>query len=184
MKNLLILIFISNISFAQTNALNLKFPKDPKISQKFQNAIDEQKNQFNWLDESNKEKIKNYSMEFILDKINNNQEYGYLFDAEYWIAFNYEKIIPQLINRITNKKEVGLVSSADLIIFERIESGDLKSYGHGFIVNDDLFTIAGRANRLLTIITGENFGSVSMKSTPEDLNVLQKKWIDWLKNLQ
>jgi len=183
MKNLLILLFVSNISFAQINALNLKFPKDPKISQKFQNAIDDQKNQFNWLDESNKEKIKNYSMEFILDKIDNNQEYGYLFDAEYWIAFNYEKIIPQLISRITNKKEVGLVNSADLMIFERIESGDLKNYGHGLIVNDDLFTITGRANRLLTAVTGENFGSVSMKSTPKDLRILQEKWIVWLNEL-
>ncbi|MBO9582674.1 MAG: hypothetical protein J7574_00800 [Flavobacterium sp.] len=184
MKNLLILLFISNISFAQTDVLNLKFPKESKLTQKFQNAINEQKNQSNWIDESNKEKIRSYTMEFILDKIDNNREFSYLIDAEYWIALNYQKIIPQLIERITNEKEVGLVNSTDLMIFERIESGDLKDYGHGFIVNDDLFTVAGRANRLLTRVTGENFGSVSMKSTPKDLKVLQKKWTDWLKNLQ
>ncbi|MFC4478005.1 hypothetical protein [Flavobacterium chungangensis] len=183
MKNLLILIFISNISFAQTAVLKLKFPKDPKISQKFQNAIDEQKNQFCWVYKNNKEEVQNYTTEFILDKIDNNREYGYLFEAEYWVGYNYEKIIPQLINRITNKKEVGLVNSADLMIFERIESGDLKAYGHGLIVNDDLFTIAGRANRLLTVVTGENFGSVSMKSTPKDLHILQEKWIVWLNEL-
>jgi len=184
MKNLLIFLFISNISFSQTTVLKLKFPKEPKISQKFQNAIDEKKNEVYWVYKSNKEEIKNYTVEFILDKIDNNQQYSYLFHAEYWIVFNYQNVIPQLIERITNKKQVGLVNSADLMILERIDSGDLKSYGHGFIVDDDLFTISGRANRLLTIFTGENFGSVSMKSTPEDLNVLQKKWVDWLKNLQ
>lgn len=184
MKNRLILIFISNISFAQTADLNLKFPKGSKITQKFQNAIDEQRNQFCWVYKNNREEVQNYTAEFILDKIDNNKDYGYLFEAEYWIGYNYEKIIPQLIDRITNQKEVGLVNSADLMIFERIESGDLKDYGHGFIVNDDLFTVAGRANRLLTCVTGENFGSVSMRSTPQDLKDLQNKWVNWLKNIQ
>ena len=183
MKNLLIFLFISNISFSQTAVLKLKFPKEPKISQKFQNAIDEQKNEVYWVYKSNKEEIKNYTVEFILDKIDNNPEYSYLFNAEYWIAFNYQNVILQLIERITNKKEICLVNSADLMILERIESGDLKKYGHGFIVDDDLFTIAGRANRLLTVVTGENFGSVSMKSTKEDLRILQDKWVMWLKKL-
>ncbi|MBE8727318.1 hypothetical protein [Flavobacterium hungaricum] len=183
MKKLFLFLIFTNLLFSQTNKINLGFPKEPKISEKFQASIDNKKNEVYSIYQNNVEGIKNYTVEFILDKIDNNKEYGYLMEAEYWIAFNYDKIIPQLINRIVNKKEVGLVNSADLIILERIESGDLQSYGHGFIVNDDFFTIAGRANRLLTVITGENFGSVSMNSSPQDLLMLQKKWIAWLQNI-
>jgi hypothetical protein len=119
----------------------------------------------------------------MLDKIDNEKEYQYLFVAEYWIAFNYQEMIPELINRVTNKKEVGLINSADLIIDDRIKSGDLKFYGHGGVSFDDLFTVSGRANRLLTQITGEDFGHVSMYSTDKQLKELQDLWIAWLQKL-
>lgn len=75
------------------------------------------------------------------------------------------------------------MNSADLIIWERIEAKQMKFYGHGGVSSDDLFTVAGRANRILTKITGENFGNVSMYSTPGQLATLQQRWIKWLKGL-
>ena len=170
-------------AFAQKATEKLKFPENPKISEKFKNAIGEQTKEFNRLFLRNGEEVKNYTVKFILDKIDNEKEYGYIFAAEYWIAFNYKEMIPELISRLTNKKEVGLTNSADLIIQERIESGDLKFYGHGGVSFDDLFTVAGRANRLLKEITGEDFGNVSMYSTEKELKDLQSSWINWLKKL-
>ncbi|MES2485166.1 MAG: hypothetical protein V4581_04355 [Bacteroidota bacterium] len=120
----------------------------------------------------------------VLEWIDNEKEYHPIFEAEYWMAYNYQSIIPKLIKRITDKKEVGLVNTADLIIWERIQSGDLKFYGHGGSTDDDLFTIAGRANYLLRAITGEHFGHVSMYATEADLKKLQNRWAYWLLQLQ
>jgi len=171
---------IANVQ-AQTDIL--KFPSHPKLPKKFIKAIEYQTNEFNRLFDNDSATTKHYPVSFILDKIDNDSNYHYLFLAEYWIAFHYSDIIPELIKRITNKKELGLVNSADLIIWERVQANQMKFYGHGGISTDDLFTIAGRANRLLTKISGENFGQVSMHSTQEQLNELQKKWIRWLSTL-
>lgn len=176
------LLFVQ-ILFGQKPTEILKFPENPKMFEKFQNAVEEHTKEFNRLFSKDNDEIKNYTVKFMLDKIDNEKEYKYIFAAEYWIAFNYKAMIPELIARITNKKEVGLVNSADLIIDERIQSGDLKFYGHGGVSFDDLFTVAGRANRLLTEITGEDFGHVSMYSTEKELLELQNSWIDWLKKL-
>lgn len=119
----------------------------------------------------------------MLTRLDNDSNYYYLFIGEYWQAFHYNKVVPELIKRITNKKEIGLMNTADLIIWERVDAGDMIFYGHGGIVSDDLFTVAGRANCLLKKITGENYGNVSMYSTEEDLKKLQNHWIAWLKKI-
>jgi hypothetical protein len=166
---------------AQTDSL--KFPKNAKLPNKFQQAIKEQTREYNRLFYRDSAKTRHYPVSFILDKIDNDSDYQHLFLAEYWVAFHYGDIIPDLIMRVTNKKEIGLINSADLIIWERVQAKQMKFYGHGGISNDDLFTVAGRANRLLTQITGEDFGHVSMYSTQQQLDTLQKKWVNWLKNL-
>jgi hypothetical protein len=177
-----LLFFLFTIcGHSQTDSLI--FPINTKLSDKFQKAVSEQMKEFERLFHKDSTTLKQYSVAFMLDKIDNDSNYQYIFFAEYWIVFHYKEIIPELITRVTNKKEVGLVNSADLIIWERIQAKQMPFYGHGGISNDDLFTVAGRANRLLTIITGENFGHVSMYSTQEQLTMLQKKWIRWLKNL-
>ena len=187
MTRLLLTFFI--IAFivfpGQAQTESLKFPNNPKLPAKFQNAIKEQAKEYDRLFYRDSAITKNYSSKFILDKIANDSNYlPHLFLAEYWIAFHYKEIIPDLINLVTNKKEVGLTNSADLIIWERIQNKQMEFYGHGGISYDDLFTVAGRANRLLTQITGEDFGRVSMYSTQEQLQSLQKKWIKWIKNLE
>lgn len=184
-----ILLFFCLCFFAacsgQAQTDSLAFPKNAKLPVKFTKAIQEQRSEYNRLFYRDSAKTKHYSASFILDKIDNDSNYlPNLFLAEYWIAFHYSDIIPELIKRVTNKKEVGLVNSADLIIWERVQAKQMKFYGHGGISNDDLFTVAGRANRLLTQITGEDFGHVSMHSTQEQLDTLQKKWIKWLNSLQ
>jgi hypothetical protein len=180
---LTLLIISFSLSNGQAQTDSLIFPSDAKLPDQFQKAIEEQTKEYDRLLYRDNPTVKNYSVQFMLDKIDNDSSYSYVFMAEYWIAFHYKEIIPELIKRVANKKEVGLVNSADLIISERIQSGQMQSYGHGAISYDDLFTVAGRANRLLTQITGEDFGHVSMYSTQKQLMMLQKKWITWLQNL-
>ncbi len=185
----ILFVFISStfvvVGQTQVDTLNLKFPDKPKLSAKFQKAIKEQTSEYDRLFFRDSATTKHYTAAFILDKIDNDSNYlPHLFLSEYWIAFHYKEIIPDLIKRVTNKKEVGLTNTADLIIWERVQAKQMRFYGHGGISNDDLFTVAGRANRLLTEITGEDFGHVSMYSTQEQLATLQQKWIKWLKKLK
>jgi hypothetical protein len=179
------LISFKSISFGQTPAdtFNLKFPANAKLSDKFRTAIKQQASEFNRLFYRDSAITKKYTPQFIVDKIDHDSNYHYIFLSEYWIAFHYEEMIPQLITRLTDKTEVGLINSADLIIWERVQSQQLKFYGHGGVSNDDLFTIAGRANRILKKITGEDFGVVSMYSTQDFLKTLQNKWRNWFKSL-
>jgi len=178
---ILILAFAHCGGQAQTE--RLEFPDNVKLSGKFQKAIGEKTKEFDRLFHRDSATTKHYSVPFMLDKIDNDSNHRYVFLAEYWIAFHYKTIIPELIKRVVNKKEVGLVNSADLIISERIQAKQMQFYGHGGVSVDDLFTVAGRANRLLKAITGEDFGRVSMYSTREQLDTLQKKWIKWLEIL-
>lgn len=161
---------------------DLKFPDRVILPDNFKEAIADRVSEFERLFH-NDSTCKNYSTAFILDKIDTDSNYGYLFIAEYWIAFHYSEIIPELIKRLTIKKEIGLVNSADLIIIERVRNKQMQLYGHGGVCTNDLFTIAGRANQLLAVVTGENFGNVSMYSTKEQLEKLQRSWIKWLKAL-
>jgi hypothetical protein len=172
------------ICIGQAQTDTLLFPKNATLPHTFVKAIERQTAEYFRLFERDSTKTKNYPVSFILNKIDNDKNHRYLFLAEYWIAFHYRDIIPALIKRLTNKKLVGLTNSADLIIWERVKAKQMKFYGHGGVSDDDLFTIAGRANRLLTQITGENFGHVSMYSTPKQLKSLQQSWIHWLKTLQ
>lgn len=179
---LTVLIILFTNCFVQAQTDSLKFPDKPKLSTRFLKAIHEQTNEYNRLFYKDTT-TKKYFVSFILDKINNDSNYAYLFVAEHWIAFHYPDIIPELIKLLTYKKYVGLVNTADLIIWERIEAKQMQFYGHGRISKDDLFTVAGRANRLLKEISGEDFGNVSMYSTQDQLQTIQKEWIKWLYRL-
>ena len=161
----------------------LKLPELPHLPEKMVQQIEEQKSEFDRLFSKKGEKYKRYTPEFILDKIDNDADYHFLFVAEYWMAYHYREMIPLLVKRLTDKKEAGLTNSSDLIIYERLTSGDLQFYGHGVVAHDDLFTVAGRASHLLKNITGEDFGSVSMYATQCDLKRLQTRWANWLMNL-
>ncbi len=63
-----------------------------------------------------------------------------------------------------------------LIQWERILAGDLVFPGRGFVVYDDVFTVAGRANWILRTLTEKNFGYVKPGATPEELTALQRTW--------
>lgn len=181
---LIALLILSCSVHAQgtNNRLQLKFPADAKMSPKFKSAIAKQKAAYEDLMGWNTE-IKSYTPAYMLNMIDSSPEYNYLYIAEYWIAYNYEVMIPELIKRVSNNTEIGLVETGDLVIPDRVTSGQMPYLGDGNIAEDDLFVIAGRANRLLTIITGENFGTVPVNASPMQLKALQEKWVEWFKTL-
>jgi hypothetical protein len=107
-----------------------------------------------------------------------------LRNAKSWCIKNYDIAFPYLISRITAKKKVGLECIFDLIIDCRIRSGDLNDYGHGGIIQEDIFTIAGRASWILNEITGEDFAIVKCGMSQKDSEAYKKKWIEYINNLE
>src|ERR1044071_5262389 len=160
------LFFFSLVSFAisteaQVSSDKLRFPDPKTLPESFQKAVENQIKDYYRLFKKDSSTTNHYTVSFMLDKIDSDSNYRYVFLAEFWSAFHYQDMIPELIKRITNKEETGLVNSADLIIWERVQAKQMEFWGHGGVSSDDLFTIAGRANRILTKITGQNFGNVS-----------------------
>ena len=115
----------------------------------------------------------------VLHRIKADPDYDQLRLAEYWCVNNRAQIIPDLIELLNDRSEPGLTNSADLIIPERLNTGEIKFYGHGGIVNDDLFTVAGRASWLLKEITGRQMDDVHMNPDPAVLESLHTQWSAW-----
>lgn len=98
---------------------------------------------------------------------------------------NYAKdndYLKSLANQLTNKTETKLEGTSRLIIWDRIISKDIIFEGKGLVIDNDLFTVSGRANQILQNLTNRNFGYVTINSTEKELNNLKKNWLDYLSN--
>jgi hypothetical protein len=94
--------------------------------------------------------------------------------AKSWCIKNYQKAFPYLVASLSNKRKVGLINAADLIIWDRLETGDLIFYGHGGVITEDIFTIAGRASWILNQLTGENFAEIHGNLTEKQSEEFKK----------
>ncbi len=117
--------------------------------------------------------ILEYDVDFLLNQIDTSSKFKYVRETKTWMLFHYEKVFIELIKRLTDTTIVGI---SDFYEFP-MERGYVE---HVDGTKDDVFKVAGRANYLLTYFTGEDFGFVSVHSTPEDLERLQKRWVYWL----
>ncbi len=179
---LFILINIGCKKQPDVQSVDLIFPKNKQLSKSLINRIEKRKEGYYRVFKNDRGKIKNQLKESVIAELKQNIDYENIVRAEYWLAFNFKVGVPELIKLVTDDKEIGLKNYRDLIILERVESGDMN-LDHGNLINDDIFKISGRANYLLKEITGQDFGNVTMKSTKKELQELQKKWIDWMKSL-
>lgn len=93
-----------------------------------------------------------------------------------------EEYLKSLSNQLTDKTETKLKGTSRLIIWDRISNHDLLFEGKGLVFENDLFTVAGRANQILQSLSGKNFGYVTMNSSAKDLESLKSKWLDYLNN--
>jgi len=128
-----------------------------------------------------RQRITAFTPEYVIKEITTNKDFRSLFQVRFWCGENQARIIPALIGLLSSKKTVGLTDSADVIIWKRIQSGDLKFSGHGWVIADDLFTASGRSSWLLKDITGEAHGTIKMGSTDKDRRAVQQKWQEWLR---
>lgn len=103
--------------------------------------------------------------------------------AKSWSRENYREIFPHLIARLGVKQKIGLKYTADLIIPGRMHTGDLQHYGHGGVIPEDLFTVAGRVSWILNEITGEDFASVKGTLTKEEVQDYKKQWVEYIQQL-
>ena len=65
-----------------------------------------------------------------------------------------------------------------------MNTGDLKFYGHGGVITEDLFTIAGRASWILNELTGEDFAIVHGNLTQFDAEKFKTLWTDYIDKLK
>jgi len=96
---------------------------------------------------------------------------------------NYSKdnvYLNSLANQITDKTETKLEGTSRLIIWDRIVTKDIIFEGKGLVIDNDLFTVSGRANQILQNLTKKNFGYVTINSTEKELKALKKKWLSYL----
>lgn len=137
------------------------------------------------MDTSEPRKVRLLTAAEVLNIIDRQNNFDQIFPVQYWSVMdsNYVKIIPQLIDRITNTTVIGLENADDILIWERMTDKQKSWLSYAYIINDDLYQIAGRANFLLKKISGENYGDVRIKSSPEKLKDIQSKWQKWYKDL-
>ncbi|GAB2842976.1 hypothetical protein [Ferruginibacter profundus] len=104
--------------------------------------------------------------------------------AKSWCIKNYQVAFPYLVARLSDKRKIGLNNTADLIIWDRIGSGDLTFYGHGGCITEDVFTVAGRASWILNQLTGENFAVVHGDLTQQQAKKFKQLWTDYISRLK
>ena len=104
--------------------------------------------------------------------------------AKSWCIKNYKIAFPYLIARLSDKRKIGLNNTADLIIWDRIGAGDLTFYGHGGVISEDVFTVAGRASWILNQLTGEEFAVVHGNLTKGQSEKFKSLWIGYINKLK
>ncbi len=81
-----------------------------------------------------------------------------------------------LVAQLTDPTVIKLSGTRRLIIWERIAKGDILFEGIGMQIDDDLFSVAGRANWALHQIYKKKYGTVRPGATAKSLQLLQEKW--------
>jgi hypothetical protein len=104
------------------------------------------------------------------------KDFTRLLGAAIFLAQRRADELAGLTDLLVNRQEVGLINSADVRIDSRIDLGDLKGYGHGWVIDDDLFIVAGRANWILRIATCRTLGNVNLKTRTPRLALLRNLW--------
>lgn len=115
-----------------------------------------------------------------LAMIDTAKEFDHILMAKTWCVDHYAEAFPHLIQRLGFKQKIGLVNSADLIIADRLTTGDMEFYGHGGSVYEDLFTPAGRASYILNSITGELFAVVNGDLSVSEAVEYKRLWVEYV----
>ncbi|MCD6065982.1 MAG: hypothetical protein K0S33_808 [Bacteroidetes bacterium] len=124
------------------------------------------------------------NLEKVLQILDGEKEFYQICAAKSWCNNHYKEVFPYLVARLTSKQKIGLDNSADLIIWERINTGDMKFYGHGGSLDYDLFTTAGRVSWILNDLTGEKFAIVKAGTIRKEAMNYKLFWKEYLDKLK
>lgn len=124
-----------------------------------------------------------FNLEDVMEIIDTTTNLSLLGAAETWCIHHYRQAFPYLVTRLSDKRKIGLKNTADLIISDRMGI-DLKFYGHGRGMKEDVFTIAGRASWILNELTGEEFAVVHGNMTEQDADQFKKSWLKYINALK
>jgi hypothetical protein len=124
-----------------------------------------------------------YNLDRAIKVIKTEKDFGSLLQAKTYCIDNFRTSIPKLIDLLVDTTKVGLINTADLIIWDRVQSGELKFYGHGGVIEEDLFTVAGRCSYILNELTGEKFLLVHKTTPKQELEYYQRFWTRWFARL-
>jgi hypothetical protein len=171
-------LLLSFVSLAQNCKVGIDtFPNLHKNFRKTANWIQAESNRiYYYAKYSRQMDIYGATKSIRLDK-----DFWTFLQAKTWCIDNFKSSVPILIEMLTDTTKVGLENTGDLIIWDRVQSKELKFYGHGAIIMEDIFTIAGRCSHILNELTGENFALVHMTTTTAELKTYQKLWRSWFK---
>jgi hypothetical protein len=168
-------------SIPDTNYDNYKLPPVFKKPEHWTNADHNRKG---WAGESYGNSYPDF---FILDNalkiIDTETDFLLVRSAKSWCLAHYEQAFPYLVTRLSDKRKIGLKNTADLIIWDRMGTGDLEFYGHGGNINEDIFTISGRASWILNQLTGETFAEVHGDFTEEQSAQFKLLWKLYIEGL-
>jgi hypothetical protein len=171
----------SYFSFIDTNFSKYQLPRQFSKSKKWLKADEERKGMLgDWYGDSYPDTFDLQDALFLIDTAKD-MSFG---SAKSWCIKNYQIAFPYLIARLSDKRKIGLNNTADLIIWDRIGSGDLTFYGHGGCITEDVFTVAGRASWILNQLTGEEFAVVHGNLTKEQSEKFKNLWIDYINKLK
>lgn len=159
----------------------LKFPKISLLPEGMRERLTTfQSNYESWY----KDKLKDYTLVRILEIIKTEKDYEQFRLLPESISMEYQKMLPELIKLITDDTEIGMTDYPGIMFCRGIAPppGPWGCVAIPFS-RDDLFTVAGRANHLLKLLTCEDFGDVLLNPGKVYLKKLQNRWAYWAMNL-
>lgn len=164
------------------NIEKLVFPQKDKLPKGMQKRLNTFQEQYiSWY----QEELKDYTKNYILQVITTNKDYDSFLPLSIWISANYQQILPELIKLLTNNDEIGMEGYTGIMWCRGLAPSGPLSPGIGIpYSDDDLFTVAGRANHILKLLTYEDFGNVLPNPDEAWLRKLQNRWAFWLWQLQ
>lgn len=131
-----------------------------------------------------KVELKDYTIAYTLNVIKSDKAYGHFELLPKRVSMDYETLLPELIKLLTNSTEVGMDGYPGIMWCRNIGPTDTIDCIAIPYSEDDLFTVAGRANHILKLITCQDFGNVLPNPDKEWLKKLQNRWAYWLLQLQ
>ena len=124
----------------------------------------------------------NMDLEKSVSVIDTETDLKKLFLARDWCRKNYKACFPVLIEKLIDTTYVGLTEFFDTMVPGRNEKSQI--YGHYGVVNEDIYTRAGRASYILNQITGEDFAVVRINNDYNSLQQYKEAWIKYVKKLK